>query len=586
MTSKVQNRRQAVSNTSAILIYNFSTLDNPYFATDYFTKKYFPFPLTSINQEAVLKNCVPVMSAEDSIVEKVRSPLHKLQKDISKDLLPSGLGIKSTTNTPIASDPYYPSTYSASGPSSSNDNESVYSFESVSTNGRLLDRLDLDLDELNYDEEFSRKRDSYVLIHSAGRISDRFGLDEDQNIYQNPTEAKVKPVRASSSISLERMRIGNGILSRTHSQSTRMPLKSTTYKTVLRKETGSVVSLRADVSNLSHASSSSLVSVENLFPPIPHMPMRLSSSPSSNPKLKSDQKPGVPEEIEALNSSIITNTIPPPVQSVSGKRNISSSSNASNTSIETLNDPIFNPNLKFDYSLEKLVKTALQAKAQGNLREASYQLQTIANIPHNYPKAMYLYGKALKLGQGVKLNERHAAKWFSRCILVSFIVETITIDATSMNNYVSKLSELDPQECVKMVKKNIESEVTDPFELFEKFSSLLQLVMNKLIQNNLRDSNAVGGSYYQLGEFVLQGVGSLNKDEITGRMFLTKAASLGSAEAMVKLGELWSTKSKHFKKDLYQAAAWLRLGEHFDMKIIGNSWIYKEKYVLKGKSKK
>ena len=76
------------------------------------------------------------------------------------------------------------------------------------------------------------------------------------------------------------------------------------------------------------------------------------------------------------------------------------------------------------------------------------------------------------------------------------------------------------------------------------------------------------------------------KDEVVGRMFLSKAASLGSSEAMVKLGELWSSKSKHFKKDLHQAAAWLRLGELFDSRIIGNSWIYKEKYMAKGKSKR
>lgn len=521
-------------------------------------------------------------------MEKVRSPLHKLQKDISKDLLPSRLAIKSNANSPANPEVYFPSSYSASDPSSSNDNESVYSFESVSTNGRLLDRLDLDFDESNYDNEFYRRRDSYALVHSTGRLLDRMGLDDDQSAYpvQLPTESRVKPVRASSSISLERMRIGTGMLSRPPSQSVRMPLKSTNYKTVSRKETGSVVSLRADLANLSHTSSSSLASIENHFAPLPHMPMRLNSSQSSNPKLTSNYEPDMREETDADDTSSTMTTFVPSVQPVSAKRNVSSSSNASNNSIETLNIPIFNPNLKFDSSLEKLVKQALQAKAQGNFREASYQLQTTANIPNNYPKAMYLYGKALKSGQGVKLNESHAVKWFSRCILVSYVVETITIDSASMNNYASKLSELDPQECVLMVKKNIESEEIDPIELLAKFSDLSQPVMNKLIQNNSRDNNAVGGAYHQLGECALQGLGSLNKDEITGRMFLTKAASLGSSEAMVKLGELWSSKSKHFKKDLHQAAAWLRLGEHFGIKIIGNSWIYKEKYTLKGKSKK
>lgn len=520
------------------------------------------------------------MSAvKDSIVEKMRSPLHKLQKDIAKDLLPSLPETKSEISTSTPTEAYHSSTYSISGPSSSNDNESVYSFESVSTNGRLLDRLDLD--DLNYDDEFYRKRDSFVLVHSAGRLLDRFSIDEDQNTYPNPTELKVKPVRANSSISLDRMR-SNGILSRTYSQSARMPLQSTTYKTVLRKETGSVVSLRADLSSLSHASSTSLGSGENQFQALPHTPMRLNSSGSINHKPPSDPKVESHEKTDKLDNLKHAPLGP----SLSGKRNTSSSSNASNASIETLHVPIFNPNLKFDSSLEKLVKNALQAKAQGNLREASYQLQTTANIPNNYPKAMYLYGKALKLGQGVKLNEKHAVKWFSRCILVSYVVETISIDPASLNNYVSRLSELEPPECVQMVKKNIEAESVDPIELLVTFSDLLPLVMKKIIQDNTRDNNTVGGSYFQLGECALQGLGSLQKDEFMGRLFLSKAASLGSSEAMVKLGELWSTKSKHFKKDLYQAAAWLRLGELFENKIIGNSWIYKEKYTHKGKSKK
>lgn len=520
------------------------------------------------------------MSSENSLVEKVISPLHKLQKDISKDLLPSILEKGVTSNSATTPEAYFPSPYTASGSTVLNDNDSVYSFESVSTSGRLLDRLDLDFDESNYSNDSDKRRDSYLLMHSIGRPSDRAGNDDDQNLLhaQSLTESRTKPIRANSSISLERMRTGTGMLSRTHSQSARMPLQSTSYKTILRKEAGSVISFRADISN--QASSTSLASMDNGFSNLPHMPMQLKTALFRNTKTASDPDLKVDKEAGAAESSAS------PALYANGREIMSSSSNCSTTSIETSIGPVFNPNLKFDSSFDKLVKQALQAKAQGNFRESSYQLQTLANTPNNYPRAMYLYGKALKLGQGVKLNESHAVKWFSRCILVSYIVETVTIDSTSMNNYATKLSELDPQECVKMVQKNIESEDIDPINLFAKFSQLPQLVMNKLIQNNSKDNNAVGGAYYQLGECILQGLGTLNKDEITGRMFLTKAASCGSSEAMVKLGELWTAKSKHFKKDLHQAAAWLRLGEHFGIKIIGNSWIYKEKYTLKGKSRK
>ena len=531
------------------------------------------------------------MPSENPLPDKMRSPLHKLQSEISKDLLSMRPRTRPMFNNSSSSELDSIVSYSANGLQTLNDNESVYSFESVSTNGRLLDRLDLDSEDFSYDDEQTTRRDSYSLIHSTGRLLDRLGLDDNTNEQGTSSlpsvDLRVKPIRASSSISLERMRSGSSIPARIQSQSARMPLKSTTYKTILRRENGSVVSLKADFSNLYQNSSTSLVSSENLPPPLPHTLMRLDSTGSRSfvSENQEQSKDDYSEKPSSNTSSPETiHYIPSPQPN--GKRNLSSSSNASNSSLETLNIPIFNPNTKFDPSLEQMVKKALQTKAQGNLREASYLLQTIANIPNNYPKAMYLYGKALKLGQGVKLNEAHAIKWFSRCILVSYILETVTIDANSMNNYATKLSELGPQECVAMVKKNIETETLDPIALFDHFSSFPQQMINKMIQINSKDSNTVGGAYFQLGECVLLGLDSLVKDEVVGRMFLSKAASLGSSEAMVKLGELWSSKSKHFKKDLHQAAAWLRLGELFDSRIIGNSWIYKEKYMAKGKSKR
>ena len=71
-----------------------------------------------------------------------------------------------------------------------------------------------------------------------------------------------------------------------------------------------------------------------------------------------------------------------------------------------------------------------------------------------------------------------------------------------------------------------------------------------------------------------------NRDEINGIKCISKAGSLGYVNSMVELGEIWCSKSKYHKKDPHKAAAWLRLGEIFGVKSMGNSWIYKDKYMI------
>lgn len=266
------------------------------------------------------------------------------------------------------------------------------------------------------------------------------------------------------------------------------------------------------------------------------------------------------------------------------KRNVSGSSNTSNTSLEN-GIPMFNPSSRFDPSLEASTKKAIQLRMLGNHREASYQLQISASPPYNYPKAMYLYAQALKLGQGVKLNEALAVKWLCRCVLVSYIIETTALDEPSLSKYVSRLNELPPGELLKLVKQNIDADNLDPFVIFDEFLSYPSSTVTRIVTSNLKDGNTVGGAYYQLGKSLIQGSG-VPKDEVGARLVFAKSASLGYGDAMVALGELWSSKSKHFKKDLTIAALWLRIGEMFGKKDLGNSWIYKEKYMERPKVKK
>lgn len=516
--------------------------------------------------------------------ETVKSPLHRLQSAIVKDLPFGKLSDHEKYHRHSRPQPKRTESLQQF------DTESLYSFDSVSTNGRLLDRLDLESEEYLDDEEYPRRRELFASIQSTGRLLDRLGLDDNLDELGGAQPYKFRPVLASSSLNLERMKSLSSTPVRTLSQSSRMPLKSAPYKVVLQKGNFSVDSLQGDIATLSHGSS---VSVVSLFESgssagsTPHTPMRLNDNRSRLfPSENSISEVGPESPYEQNNSNLSLPTLYGNLQvspDSPHKRNISASSNASNASLDS-GLPIFNPSSRFDPSLEVSTKKAIQLRLSGNHREASYQLQISASPPYNYPRAMYLYAKALQLGQGVKLNESHAVKWLCRCTLVSAILENALVDERSLTNYVSKLNELSASEMTGLVKQNLTNEDLDPFKIHDEFQSYPASVLSKIASNNSKDANTVGGAYYQLGTCLIQGSG-VPKDETTGRLFLAKSGSLGFGDAMVTLGELWSTKSKNFKKDLNTAAVWLRIGELFGKKDLGNSWIYKEKYTERGKKK-
>lgn len=526
------------------------------------------------------------MVSSGKVPEAVKSPLHRLQAAIVKDLPFTKLGETEKHHAHSKAQPKRsePITHQY-------DTESLYSFDSVSTNGRLLDRLDLESEEYLDDDDYPRRRESFASIQSTGRLLDRLGLDDNLDELGGQPY-RYRPVLANSSLNLERMKSSSSIPVRSLSQKGRMPLKSAPYKVILQRGNFSVDSLQGDIATLSHGSSVSVVSLLDSGSAssgcTPHTPMRLNdhrsrSFPSENSI--AEVRPDSPYDQTGSNLSLPTlYGNQPHSPDTPFNRNVSASSTASNASLDS-GLPIFNPNSRFDPSLEASTKKAIQSRLMGNHREASYQLQISASPPYNYPKAMYLYSRALQQGQGVKLNESHAVKWLCRCALVSAILENASVDERSLTNYVMKLNELLASEMAGLVKQNVTNDDLDPFKIYDDFLSYPASVLSKISNNNSKDANTVGGAFFQLGKCLIQGSG-VPKDEVTGRLFFAKSASLGYGDAMVTLGELWSTKSKHFKKDFNIAAAWLRTGELFGKKNLGNSWIYKEKYTERGKPKK
>lgn len=514
---------------------------------------------------------------DEAKADPLQSPLHRLQTEIAKDKKysiersPSGGAFRIKDLQHGAA-----------------DDESIYSFDSVSTSGRLLDRLDLDPDE--YDDAWLRRRESTFLVQSTGRLLDRLGLEDETTPPASVQHAnslsstltvdtRYVPIRANSSLGMERLRSASKVPVRSDSVSSKFPVKSAPVSLVKQPVNNSFDSLHGDISLASPTSALSLASLDG-----GHYSGGSKSSSSHDVMKNLRQDSGSPFNPH-LSSALPR---PGPVdlhQNFQKQRSASGHSISSLNSVSSLDCAllIFNPAPLFDSLVEISLRKAVSLRIENNHREASYQLQILANPPVNYPKAMCLYAKALHVGQGVKQNYLQSVRWLCRCILVCYMLEfTPPSDTVAINSYVTKLTEILPQQLINVIVRNISEDRNDPFLLFEHFKTLSQTLLNKIASLNAKDGNILGSAYYALGNALIFGQG-VAKDEEKARLLYAKSASVGYSDAMVTLGELWTGKSKSFKKDLHLSAAWLRLGELFGKKDMGNSWIYKDKYMERKK---
>lgn len=233
-----------------------------------------------------------------------------------------------------------------------------------------------------------------------------------------------------------------------------------------------------------------------------------------------------------------------------------------------------------DMTPEARTKLALQFRNIGKHREALYQLQIAALPPNNFPKAMFLYAMALRFGLGVKQNDRLCIKWLGKCILMFS-------QPKALADIVDKLNALQPEELVKLIVKKLAYDTqkdpvnngSDPYQLFDQMSRLSKTDILKIANTSKNQSDILAVAYFELANAVLNGWGLNHKEEAQGIKLLLKSAAMGYVQAMMQLGEIWTTKSKTRKKDLNKAAVWLRLLELFGAKSMGNSWIYKSKYM-------
>lgn len=424
------------------------------------------------------------------------------------------------------------------------DRDSIYSFDSVSTNGRLLDRLGLELEE--FDERFDRLsisdfkvlRNLSIQRNPHGSIG---GTGSSASLNRLPLYRSKSIFNLHPSVNLNRQNSGKD-----------MPftVKNVPSNVVQPNRNKSIDSFKASL--LSDTGSiSSKRSINRKFQPIE---VDNNEYDEFNFNSSSDSI----ENSVHRNRSVSASVISSPQRIMSTKRSVSDYTNTSS-------------NLLADLGPEERTKLSFQLRSTGKHREASYQLQIAASPPFNYPKAMYLYAMSLKLGNGVKQSDKSCLKWLCKCILSSIDLQDSLMD---------KISLLSTNDLLVMVTNQIKNDTSeiDPIKLNDYYSKLSPNQISKLVKSVKSQSDHLPLAYQELGNFFLNGW-SVDKDEFFAIKCLLVSASMGNFNSMIQLGEIWSTKTKNHKKDNYKASAWLRLSEIFGVKTIGNSWIYKEKYL-------
>lgn len=572
--------------------------------------------------------------------ELVKSPLQQLELQTARSRSADSPTTNPTTNGDSASyvnpDPVISPTINNLNDKFERDRGSVYSFDSVSTTGRLLDRLGLEGDDF-LDEDLDPQFDSHVNVQDVSSslpFSSNNGPGQLQSPFVRQNSQSGTSIQTNSSRSLERMPSSKAqsMLSskpslRKSSQDSRFVVKNAPVQVALTRRNNSVDSLQADINSINSFNSvGSVVTPQRRHTTRPSekkktiTPERfntISHGKSTNPdpslneydefdfnssndsletflhstlqQLQDHHKP-LHKSNSKSNSNSNSNSpssFGSPIQSPNGPqrapsapltRNLSLSSNSpvSPKPRRTVSDFASSPNGKAaDLSPESRTRLSNQLRSAGKHREASYQLQIAANGPNNYPKAMYLYAMALKYGQGVKQNDSHSLKWLCKAIIL--------YNNDVSDSFITRLNELRLDDLLKLTISYINNDTNekDPIKLYDYYAKIPLNQLNKFINSIKNNQDIKPLVYHELGNTFIHGWGVSQKDELHGMECLAIASSAGNCNSMVQLGELWCTKSKSRKKDNYKASAWLRLAEVFGHKSIGNSWIYKDKYLSK-----
>lgn len=179
-------------------------------------------------------------------------------------------------------------------------------------------------------------------------------------------------------------------------------------------------------------------------------------------------------------------------------------------------------------SMDEHVDKAIELHQFGNLKESTYHLRIAAK--QNHPTGMLLYALACRHGWGMRANPTEGVALLRKAVEVAMI--EVTEDET----------------------------VAPKPDTMEKKSHRAQFAL----------------AIYELGISHLNGWG-VEKDKALALRCFEIAGSWGDADALTEAGFCYAS-GVGCKKNLKKAARFYRLAAGKGVSMVGNSWIYKDKY--------
>ncbi|KAJ5970499.1 uncharacterized protein N7479_000417 [Penicillium vulpinum] len=204
---------------------------------------------------------------------------------------------------------------------------------------------------------------------------------------------------------------------------------------------------------------------------------------------------------------------------------VSSADSASTMRPQTATAPVTASGLTADEHVAK----GIECHERGSLSESTYHLRVAAK--QNHPTGMLLYALACRHGWGMRSNEKEGVRWLRKA------VDSVGLEMLA-----------DPDAPGASKAKELQKAYRAQFAL----------------------------SIYELGVSYLNGWG-IEQDKPLALRCFEIAGQWGDVDAMAEAGFCYA-EGVGCKKDMKKAARFYRQAESKGMSMVGNSWIYKDKY--------
>ncbi|KAJ5124072.1 Tetratricopeptide-like helical [Penicillium bovifimosum] len=271
--------------------------------------------------------------------------------------------------------------------------------------------------------------------------------------------------------------------------------------------------------------------------PTHHRQMEQSPKPHSMHEVPASRAPATPKShhhpqtqtprlSEISNPRLRPRQWSPVRQTINDKaETVSSADSASTTRPTTATTHVTASGLTADDHVAK----GIECHERGSLSESTYHLRVAAKQDH--PTGMLLYALACRHGWGMRSNEKEGVRWLRKAVDSVGLEMLANPDAPGA----SKAKEL---------------------------------------QKAYRAQFAL--SIYELGVSYLNGWG-IDQDKSLALRCFEIAGQWGDVDAMAEAGFCYA-EGVGCKKDMKKAARFYRQAESQGMSMVGNSWIYKDKY--------